>query len=257
MKKRIVAILLTLTLVFSLCTTFAYAKGIDPELWTKVSTGIGKVAGAMEDALARQPEATGKIQKAFKRVVIAMMLQPKAVGEIVEVGDKSDVGEIVGGLAATGAGMMDAIARQPEAEGKVKMAFNYVALACVLMPSASAGLGKAGSSMMDAIARQPEAYDNKQYFEKYNLKTAWACVAVANALMPWANVGLGKAGGDMMDAIARQPEAANKIINNYCISAVATGLSTISRGATVLAFLPWDDIINYFTPSDSELQPQA
>ena len=215
MKKRIVAFVLTLTMLLSLCTTFAYAGMIDLTDWrTKASAGIGKVAGQMADAVARQPEAAGKIRTNFCIVAAAMALMPW-----IAVPDDPLLLEDGYGLAATGGNAMDAIARQPEATSKIEQAMIYVIIAAALNPKASDGLGKAGGAMMDAMARQPEAQSK--------LLEAWAAVAIANTLMPWANLGLGKSGGQMMDAIARQPEAAEKVIQNYIISAAITAVGGI------------------------------
>ena len=77
MKKKIVAFLLTLTMVLSLCTTFAYAKSMSfSERRLKIADGIGKVAGAMEEAIGRQPDAAGDLIRAFDRTVVGMALGP-------------------------------------------------------------------------------------------------------------------------------------------------------------------------------------
>ena len=222
MKKRIVAFVLTLTMLLSLCTTFAYAGMIDLTDWrTKASTGIGWVAGAMADAVARQPEAERKIETSFYIMAAALALMPwTAIPDDEMLVLDSESGRSKWGLAATGASAMDAIARQPEVAGKIQTAMIYVIIATALNPKASDGLGYAGGAMMDAMARQPEAAEKLQ-------NKAWPAVAIASALMPWANIGLGKSGASMMDAVARQPEAAGKIIKNYVISAAITAVGGI------------------------------
>lgn len=183
-------------------TILMYASyGVD-NLELMKDNAIGLTAKALMDAIARQPEAKGKLESTF------MMMQTY-FDAFMDGVDAMALGKI-------GNSAMDAIARQPEASGKIQGALFYsaeVILNCPNKDGRTLGIGKTGSSVMDAIARQPEA--TSKILEIYTI----ACAGIYNATEPYgAAFGIGYTGGAAADAIARQPEASSAIINDLMLT---------------------------------------
>lgn len=164
-----------------------------------ISTGT--VAGAMMDAIARQPEAEETIKKNFSICVNAMTMANDP-HDVMAIGD-------------IGKDLMDAVARQPEASGKLRDISMYCYERIIKLATKDGrceAMGRIGAKAMDAIARQPEA--TSKIFEA--LRIAYTGIEVtANAAKAH---GIGDAGASAMDAIARQPEASGKIIEALCLT---------------------------------------
>lgn len=164
------------------------------------AAAIGKVAGSMMDAIARQPEIESQFRAAFAKMQFYFNAFTDGLDAIA--------------LAMTGSGFMDALARQPEAQGKLEDALFYtceVLLNCSKKDGRSIGAGKVGKSTMDAIARRPEAEAVSKIIQSMSI--SYEGIYASHSAYG-AAYGIGKAGGSAADAIARQPEASSKIIDN-------------------------------------------